>query len=113
MLQAGEGDSFILRLSGITPGQLVNTRKTHLMRQSVSQRAAGSILNRHPNTPRGDYDCLKVIIHNCVVRGPLGQNRANVPDFRAHLAGKIAHLEWLIPVRGQKLRQQFDLICWT
>jgi RNA-directed DNA polymerase len=91
----------------------VHTRKTRVMRQSVSQRAAGVVLNRHINSPRTAYDRLKAIIHNCVAHGPTGQNRTDVGDFRAHLAGRIAHVELLNAARGRKLRQQFDLIRWA
>jgi hypothetical protein len=90
----------------------VHTRKTRLMRRSVSQRAAGVVLNRHVNFPRADYDRLKAIIHNCVVHGPGEQNRTGAPDFHAHLAGKIANVEWLNPARGRKLRREFDRIQW-
>jgi RNA-directed DNA polymerase len=90
----------------------VNTRKTRIMRQSVSQRAGGVVLNQHVNIPRADYDRLKAIIHNCVTHGPSGQNRFGLVDFTAHLAGRIAHVEMLNRVRGQKLRAAFERIRW-
>ena len=38
----------------------LNHRKTRLMRQSVSQRAVGIVLNQHANVPRRDFDALSV-----------------------------------------------------
>jgi RNA-directed DNA polymerase len=36
----------------------VHTGKTRIMHQSVSQRAAGAVLNQHVNAPRAKYDRL-------------------------------------------------------
>jgi RNA-directed DNA polymerase len=105
---------FYIRVCAIAleEGFEVHTRKTRMMRESVSQHAAGVVLNHHINTPRSRYDRLKAIIHNCVLHGPSNQNRVDALDFRAHLAGQIAHIEMLNPVRGRKLRERFNLICW-
>lgn len=91
----------------------VHTRKTKIMRRSLSQRAAGIVLNEHPNVPRREYDRLKAIVHNCVVHGPASQNRDGIPDFRAHLAGRVAHVEMIDPGRGRKLRARFERIDWA
>ncbi len=90
----------------------VQTRKTRLMRQSVSQHAAGMILNQKANLPRREYESLKAILHNCVRFGPASQNREAHPYFQAHLLGRIAHLATVNPGRANKLRSQFDLIDW-
>jgi hypothetical protein len=90
----------------------VHTRKTRIMRQSVAQRAAGVILNRRANVSRVEFDRLKAIIHNCLARGPAGENRSGVADFRAHLAGRVAHVAMLNSARGEKLRMQFERIRW-
>ena len=94
------------------PFALVQHRKTRVMRQGVHQQAAGVLLNRHPNVARGEYDQLKAILHNCVRHGPAGQNRAGVPDFRAHLLGRIAHVALINPHRGERLKQIFGQIAW-
>lgn len=91
----------------------VNTRKSHFMRQGVRQHVVGVVLNVRPNVRRADYDRLKAILTNCARLGPQGQNRDSHPDFRAHLAGRIAHVAMLHPERGQRLRQMFDRIRWT
>jgi hypothetical protein len=91
----------------------VHTRKSHFMRQGVRQQVAGVVLNARPNVKRGDFDRLKAILTNCVRHGPRGQNRDNHRDFRAHLAGRIAHVANLHPARGRRLRRIFDRIDWA
>ena len=44
--------------------------------------------------------------------GPQSQNRAGVADFRAHLAGRVAHVARLNPERGQRLMRLFERIVW-
>ena len=68
--------------------------------------------NERPNVARPEYDRLKAILHNAARRGPARENRAAVPDFRAHLLGRIAWMESLNPARGRKLRAQFARVSW-
>ena len=107
-------ERFYIRVCAIAleEGFEVHTRKTRIMRQSVSQRAAGVVLNAHANVPRTSYERLKAIIHNCVMHGPDSQNRTGIEDFRAHLAGRIAHVAMLNPARGRKLGEEFERIRW-
>ncbi len=93
-------------------GFAVQHRKTRVMRQGVRQRAAGIVLNQKINMTRYDYDQLKAVLHNCVHHGPQGQNRAHVADFRAHLAGRVAHAVRLNPERGARLTGLFEQISW-
>jgi hypothetical protein len=90
----------------------VNTRKTRMMRRSVSQRAAGVVINDRANIPRPEFDRLKAILHNCAVEGPASQNRDGQADFAASLLGRVAHVEMLNPARGKKLKTLFDKIKW-
>lgn len=92
----------------VEEGFALNHRKTRIMRQGVSQRAAGLVLNRHPNVPRREFDALKATLHNCVRRGPHGENREGVADFRGHLRGRIAYLAQFNPVRGARLMALFE-----
>ncbi len=107
-------DRFYIQACAIAleEGFEVHTRKTKIMRRSLSQRAAGIVLNEHSNVPRREYDRLKAILHNCVMHGPASQNRDGVADFRAHLAGRVAHVEMINPARGRKLRAEFGRIEW-
>ncbi len=93
-------------------GFAVQHRKTRLMRQGTRQCAAGVIINQKLNIPRREYDELKAILCNCARRGPEGQNRSGASDFRAHLAGRIAHVAQLHRERGERLRRLFDQIAW-
>ena len=70
-------------------GFRLNTRKTRFMGAAQRQKITGLVVNRHPNIPRQDYDHLKAVLHNSVVHGATQQNRGELPDFRAHLFGKI------------------------
>ena len=93
-------------------GFAVQHRKTRVMRQGVRQRAAGVVINQKINITRDDYDQLKAILYNCVRLGPGEQNRAGVADFRAHLAGRVAHAARLNPQRGERLMKLFERIVW-
>ena len=68
----------------------------------MCQRAAGVVINQKINMPRDDYDQLKAILCNCVSTARPSRT-ARVADFRAHLAGRVAHAVRLNPQRGQKL----------
>jgi RNA-directed DNA polymerase len=93
-------------------GFVLNERKTRAMPRSARQRVCGIVVNERPNVSRRDYDVLKATLHNAARRGPMGENRAAVPDFRAHLLGRISWVESLNPERGRKLRETFDRIDW-
>lgn len=89
-------------------GFSVAHRKTKIMASSVSQRAAGLVLNDHPAVPRRERDILKAILTNCIRHGIESQNRSALPDFRAHLEGRIAHVAHVSPAHGAKLRELFE-----
>jgi RNA-directed DNA polymerase len=91
----------------------VHSRKTRIMRKSVSQRAAGLVINEGICLPRKDVDALKAILHNCVRLGPASQNHGAHPDFRAHLLGRISYLATNHSTRAAKLRRHFDQIDWS
>ncbi|MBK8207727.1 MAG: RNA-directed DNA polymerase [Planctomycetes bacterium] len=95
-----------------TEGLTLNDKKTRIMRQGRQQRVTGVVVNDKTNVSRRDYDRLKAILHNCVKRGPHGENRDNHPDFRGWLQGKIAHVSHIGPERGRKLMALFKQIRW-
>jgi RNA-directed DNA polymerase len=90
----------------------VQHKKTRVMRQGVRQRAAGVVINQKINIARNDYDQLKAILCNCVRHGPQSHNRSEVADFRAHLSGRVAHVNRLNPERGRRLMELFERIVW-
>jgi hypothetical protein len=93
-------------------GFAVNRAKTRVVGRAARQTVTGVVVNVRPNVARPDFDLLKAILTNCVRHGPASQNRADVPDFRAHLAGRVAHVASVNPVRGRKLWAIFDRITW-
>ncbi len=93
-------------------GWTINAAKTRVMRRGGAQRIMGLVVNDLLNVPRASYDELKAILHNCVRKGPDGENRAGHPDFRAHLAGRVAWVASVNPRRGAKLRALLDSIRW-
>jgi RNA-directed DNA polymerase len=86
--------------------------KTRVRTRAARQLVCGAVVNERLNVPRPEYDRLKAIVHDAVARGPEAANRAGVPDFRAHLAGRIAWLAALNPERGRRLRDRLDEIRW-
>jgi hypothetical protein len=93
-------------------GFAVQHHKTRVMRPGVCQRVTGVVINAYPNVARDRFDVLKATLHNCVRHGPAAENRAGHPDFRAHLAGRIAHVAMLNPARGNRLQALFAQIAW-
>ncbi len=94
-------------------GFRLNTRKTRFMGAAQRQKITGLVINRQPNIPRKDYDHLKAILHNSVVRGAAQQNLENLSDFRAHLAGKVSYVASINPAKAMRLQQLFDQIDWS
>jgi RNA-directed DNA polymerase len=93
-------------------GFSVNDHKSMLATGAGRQRVCGVVVNERLNVPREEYDALKAILHNARMQGPASQNREAVPDFRAHLLGRLSWIESLNPGRGEKLRRAFASIVW-
>lgn len=93
-------------------GFAVNHRKTRIMRQAVRQRLAGLVVNQTVNVARADFDELKAILTNCARHGPHSQNRGGHPQFRAHLEGRVGHVESINARKGLRLRRIFERIEW-
>jgi RNA-directed DNA polymerase len=93
-------------------GFAVNRRKTTVRTQSERQTVTGLVVNAKPNAPRAEFDLLKAILTNCARHGAEGQNRAGVPDFRAHLLGRVAQVSATSAARGAKLRALFARVVW-
>ena len=94
-------------------GFSVNHRKTRIMRQGVRQHLAGIVVNRKVSLRRRDLELLEAILTNCRRFGPASQNRAKLPNFRAHLEGRIGFVEMIDPVKAEPLRRVLsDAIRW-
>ncbi|MFH0128580.1 reverse transcriptase family protein [Variovorax sp. VaC1] len=93
-------------------GFTLHPRKVRCMPQHHQQRVTGVVVNQKANAPREDFDRLKAVLHQCVLHGPAGQNRARVSDFRGHLLGHIAWIGQFNPGRKVRLMRLFDRIEW-
>jgi RNA-directed DNA polymerase len=94
-------------------GFTVNAAKSRLQPQASRQTVCGVVVNSRPNLARGEYEQLKAILHNCARFGPSSQNRERLPDFEAHLRGRVSWASSLNPDRGLKLRRQLQAIDWS
>ncbi len=83
------------------------------MTAGMREQLAGVVVNCRPNVRRDDYDRLKAILTNSIHHGPAGQNRDDHPDFRAHLAGRVAHIGSIHADRGRKLKELLEQIDWS
>ena len=86
--------------------------KTRVLRAHERQLVCGVVVNEDANVTRGEYDRLKAILHDAGRNGPAAANRAGVPEFRAHLLGRIAWMGSLNPARGARLRERFERVDW-
>jgi hypothetical protein len=93
-------------------GYALHRGKTRCMPRHRQQRVAGAVVNAHPNLPRQSFDLLKATLHQCVLHGPASQNRTALPDFRAHLRGRIAWAAQLNAARAAKLQALYARIVW-
>lgn len=93
-------------------GFSVNHHKTRIMRRGDRQQVAGIVVNQKVNLRRRDLELLEAILTNCVRRGAKSQNRDALPDFRAHLEGRVGYVEMVNREQGQRLREIFDAIQW-
>jgi RNA-directed DNA polymerase len=90
----------------------VNPKKTRVQKRGVRQHLAGVVLNAHPAWPRPERERFEAILTNCVRFGPSAQNRRNVSDFRARLAGRLAWLAQVDSRAAAEMRPIFDSIRW-
>ena len=93
-------------------GFRTNASKTRIASRGQQQLLAGVVVNARPSVPRADYDRLRAILHNCLRDGPAAHNRVGTDDFHSHLLGRISWVRALDPVRGDRLRADFDRIAW-
>lgn len=96
----------------IEEGFALNHRKTRCLTEGRRQSVCSIVVNQRPNLPREEFDRLKAILHQCVVRGPAAQNREGEPHWREYLHGRVAWAAQLNPVKAQRLRRLLDQIDW-
>ncbi len=71
------------------------------------------MVNEAPAVARPEREALEAILFNTKRDGPSRQNRERHPDFKAHLAGRIAWVAAANPRHAARLRELFDAIDWT
>jgi len=91
-------------------GFSLNHRKTRIMRRGKRQTLAGIVVNEKTNLRRADLKILEATLTNCLRYGPESQNRLGLPNFRAHLEGRIGFVEMVHLRRGEEMRKLFQAI---
>lgn len=94
-------------------GFTLNPVKTRVRRAHRRQLLTGLVVNDWPAVPRKEYDELRAILHNCARTGAEQQNRGDLPDFRAHLYGRIARIGETSPARRRTLLEMAERVDWT
>jgi RNA-directed DNA polymerase len=79
----------------------------------VRRLGFGDVGHARLTRARDSFDRLRAILHNCAVRGPTSENREGLSDFRAHLAGRVAHVASSNPLGGANLANGIDRIRWS
>lgn len=97
----------------LNEGFQIQQRKTAVLRKHQQQAVHGIVVNKAPAISRKQRDELKAILHNCVRIGPAANNRNRVPDFQAHLQGRIAAIAAVNAAHAEKLKTLFEHIDWT
>ena len=93
-------------------GFAIHPAKTRWQRTHQRQVLTGLTVNRHLNIDRADYDRLRAQLHEAIHHGPASANRQGHPNFKAHLEGRIGHVQATNIVRARKLWLMFDRISW-
>jgi hypothetical protein len=93
-------------------GFAINHRKSRCEPAARRQTICHVVVNQKPNLPRAEFDRLKAILHQCVLHGPVAQNRECHADWRAHLQGRLAWAAQLNPAKAQRLQRLFERIVW-
>lgn len=93
-------------------GFAVHPLKSRVATAASRQVVTGLVVNQHANVPRPDYDRLRAILHDAATNGPDHANRDGHPDFRAHLAGRVAWAGAGSPQRAARLDAAFAAITW-
>lgn len=82
--------------------------KTRVMRASARQEVTGVVVNARASVPRDERRALRAVLHNAAKNGLAAENRAQHPNFVAHLRGKVAYVSMVNPAQGAKLQALLD-----
>lgn len=93
-------------------GFAINATKTRIRNADQRQVITGLVTNAKLGVPREYHDQLRAVLHDARINGVDVANRSGHPHFRAHLDGRVGWVESVNPVRGGRLRAQFEAITW-
>ena len=112
---ARRSGSFVTLVAAIAQaeGFAVRFDKTRVMRRGARQQLGGLVVNEAPVPPRESIERLESTLINCLRRGAHTQNRDALPDFRAHLLGRVAQVAQHHATRGERLRALLEAIDWS
>jgi RNA-directed DNA polymerase len=91
-------------------GFTVNESKSRVLGRNTAQMVTGLVVNDRPKVRRSEVRRLRAILHRARIEGLDRQNRANRPDFRAWLRGKIAFVAMMQPDLGAKMRAELEAL---
>jgi hypothetical protein len=109
-LSAAAAAGLVARVRAIAAdeGFRINDAKTRVRGSADRQLLAGLVVNAAPAVPRQEYDALRALLHNASRTGLAEQNRDGLPDFAAHVAGRIAWVGHHHMARAAKLKALYD-----
>lgn len=87
-------------------GFALNPKKGRIQRCGGRQEVTGIVVNSKPSLPRTELRRLRAILHQAKSTGLAAQNRDNIPNFRAHLEGKLAYLAMIDREKGLALLKE-------
>jgi retron-type reverse transcriptase len=91
-------------------GFRINPKKGRVQRAGGRQSVTGIVVNHGLSLPREEIRRLRAILHNAKKTGLAAQNRDGVPDFEAHIRGKLSYLHMIDPERSRPLLRELDEI---
>jgi retron-type reverse transcriptase len=89
-------------------GFTVHPKKVAVQRAGGRQTVTGIVVNRGLSVPREEIRRLRAVLHAAKKTGLAAQNRDSLPDFRAHLRGKIAYIAMIDRDKGARLLQALE-----
>jgi retron-type reverse transcriptase len=91
-------------------GFSLNPKKGRVQRAGGRQSVTGIVVNHGLSLPREEIRRLRAVLHNAKKTGLMAQNREGLPDFAAHIRGKIAYLHMVDPERALPLLQALEAL---
>jgi hypothetical protein len=65
-------------------------------------------VNQRVTVPRDAYRLLRATLHNAAKHGLASQNREGIPNFAAHLRGRVEYAAMIDPERATALRAALE-----